>query len=261
MITMLAAALAALIYVPTPVPEIALPDNPQAVAISLTFIWPHEPMDRPPAIVIRADGQFESTGGVGNGPPRVTGRLAPDEVLNLLWYLAVEQRLREYDAEAVRAAVEAERRKRWERPAPPGETVQTVLCFRVGRETFELKVAALDFYTLNYGRAVPELQRLQDSTRRLQDVACRVHAGGDSGLTEALKLANERLKAQHPTVPALVVDDFQHAEMDEGGARVVYFHRRGVSRGEFVRAEVHVPVQGPASVVVEVSRRFRKPFP
>jgi hypothetical protein len=240
-------------FVPAPIEEIVLPEEPRAVVLSLTHLQPHQPKDREPNLVIRADGEFESDGGNFEAPRRVLGRVSQAEIRDLLRYIVIEQRLLRFDPVEVNKAIVAERKKRWKNEYP-GEVTHTILRVQLGREVFTVTMDSLDFNVALYGRAIPELQQYMDVLHKLHETANRVYAGGPEGIAKALAAANEKLKAAHPTLKPLSAADFQHAHVDQADNRLIYFHRRGVSRGEYVQVEVQVPANGQMIVTVEASR-------
>lgn len=221
-----------------------LPKAKDAAVIILDFKGGFTPprKSEAPMLTILADGTVKMPARF-EGQKEFESKLTADELNLLLDEIITEQKFFEIDLAKAQANAG---------PQAPlvADAPVTVIRVEADGQSKELKQYALGFG----GQQSPELQRMAKVSRRLQRLFSTVQLGGSAELAKYLKLANEKLKAEHPQAEPLTLADFQGGGQDATGRKTATFHRQGraegAAAGGFTQVSIeHLPEQQPKLVV------------
>ena len=226
--------------------KLVLPNDPDAVVLSLDFQGGYAPKrkNQAPYLEVRADGSLRVPDRSG-GEPDLVGKLSPKELKELLDFVIDEQRILDFDAERVQAAMRAAKGKALPVVCDAADTVITVVL--AGRRK-EARLNALEYYA----RACPkveELQRLAAISRRLRTIMCVVQLGGEKEVAKLLIHANAALAAKWPSAKPLVTRDLSSVMLARDGARTAWLQRRG--ENETLSATLRVSPEGEVEVELQ----------
>ncbi len=200
-----------------------LPADKKATVVSLDYRGGFTPprLNASPTLSILADGTVLIPKNY-EGQKAFEGKLAPDELQELLDFIVVKNEFFAYDPKAVQAKLN----KGGPRPivADAATVVIKVSCDDTTKEASQ--------YALGFGSdTVKEVGQLVAIKNRLERVRSVIQLGGPEKLAKWVDLANKQLKADFPQVKPLSADDLQ-----SGGERVdnsyyVHFSRTVVDAG------------------------------
>ncbi|MEX1096578.1 MAG: hypothetical protein WED34_11060 [Planctomycetales bacterium] len=234
-------------------PRYELPADPKAPVVVLDYKGGFTPpvKNDEPSLVIRADGTVVLGDKFGMFAP-AQGKLAPDELQDLLRFLLVEQKLAQFDDQSVRKAIAAATK-----PGQPliaiADAATTELTIHADGKTVTISRYALDFEASQLPTVEP-LQQALAAQKRLERLRSEIYAGGNEAVAKYVALANAELKRQQPDFPPLSAEDMQNARRMANGELRLTFQRVEEpvdGRRRFTAAQIVAPAVGKPTVRVD----------
>jgi hypothetical protein len=229
----------------------ALPDDPQAIVLELTFDDPSGSTPASPAVQVRADGRIIVPAGAGSGRAQY-GELAAEELQQLLREVVETQQLLKFDSDAIAAAVEQAGRgsgRDWRIQ----DAATTVIRVRLKDIEHEVRCNAAELLLERFPE-VEDLARLCAVQRRLQNVRAVVEVGGDEEAQRLAKLATDELRQGSTTGPEVTSRDLLHVRSSGDGLRQVQFRIESTpgkaGAGEVIMISIFESPEGPPRVSV-----------
>ena len=198
----------------------ALPDDPEAIVLELTFEESSTTAPATPAVQIRADGRVivpaSSTGGRAQ-----YGELTADELQDLLGEIMETQQFLKCDSDAIAAAIEqAGRQSRRDWRIQNAAT--SVIHVRLKDAEHEVRCNAAELLHERFPD-VDDLARLCDVQRRLQNVKAVVEVGGAEEAQRLADLATDELRQSAANGPDVASRDLLYVRDSGDGLRQVQF--------------------------------------
>jgi len=234
----------------TPIP---LPKDPRQLVLEWNVERTDLPQTKPgPMLTIRADGQVTVTQPHGAGKP-VEAKLTVAQLQEVLASVIGDGDFFAVDSRKLQMEVQAACRKAGLAVDGAGRSRTTL---RVRTEAKDHQVDCIDLD--EHGDTSPEAARLVAIHKRLERLVAWAYLGGDTGLVQAVKLANDHLTRELPDVAPLTADDLLSAVERTNGSSQIIFERRGVAADKnpfsFVQAMIAKDMpQAEARVTVRAS--------
>jgi hypothetical protein len=228
-------------------PVIPLPADPSTVIISLDrrggFTFPRKDSD--PILTIRADGRVKVIDPWGIDSDKET-ILSPAEVQELLYFAVTQQDFFAFSAATVRQDIQAEFAKTGRETVVSDES-DTVVRIRTASRDQEARYNGLSYWANRFSD-IKMLQQLRAIETKLTQLEALLRAGGNTEVAEALDRANVYLKEKYPTMPPLVMNDYQRTLQSVLGDRILEFSRSIPGDRSSVSVTVRYPRSGPPQV-------------
>lgn len=193
----------------------ALPDDPTEPVITLDYRGDRlTRIDEAPTLSIFADGRVVMPQSYAH-TKAYQGQISPAELQGLLDFIIRDNRFFDYDAEAVRAKVEGQRRQ----PIP------LHLSTTVIRVQADDRAQEIRYHALGRGPMVEETQRLLAVQQRLDQLMSVVKLGGKDRVDQWLELANRELGSKFSDAAPLRAEDLTSGGQRANGSIYVRFVR------------------------------------
>lgn len=202
-----------------------------------------------PALLIQADGTVILGAPFGQ-KKRVKTQISQEQVQELLRFALAENHLGEFDADAIK--------KEMAKGGPQlriADAPTTVVRIQANGKQHEAKFYALGLKVSQYPQ-IKALAHLENVRKRLEQLRTEINAGGKAGIAKHLKLANAKMKAEHPDLKPLTVEDLQSAWQRATGETTIHFQRTeklAEDTTRYISANVQYPVGKDPQVTVRVN--------
>lgn len=233
-------------------PKYQVPDDPQAVVVSLDYRGGFTPprLKNDPTMSILADGTVLIPANY-QGQKAFEGKLTEAQLQKLLGYLVGTCQLIPWDADAVR--------KKMARGGPRPIIADAATAHLYLHVNGKEENIASPIVGISAGpNEVAELRRLNDARARLEQVRSIVQLGGEENLKGWLQKANKQLLAQHPQAAPLTSDDLQSGAERVDGSYYISFNRRVEGKPGNPPVITNVFINQPANGEPKVSVTHRE---
>ncbi|MHC4550634.1 MAG: hypothetical protein ACYTEZ_17880 [Planctomycetota bacterium] len=225
-----------------------LPKEPKAVVVTYDEKGGFGPARADPApwLTILRDGTVKVADRTG-ATTGTEGKLAQDDLKDLLRYLIKDCRLLEVDVAAVRKKLEQASKAAGMITPVVVDASTSVITIRRGESRKVIEFYALGFLAGQFPK-IAELQRMDAARKRLYLLILVTQIGGKEKAVKILRLVNERLAKAHPAAKPLRLEDLTHANRSQDGTLTAGFYR---SEGKIL-ASIAIAKKGEPKVTINV---------